>query len=157
MKMTDHDNYSNIWDTSASKDVVEVIGQKYAFSERLISLMMNDKAMQQRAKQQGRKRKNAASSNRNQSNMSSRRQRTTVTSQQTDPEKGMNDDSSTTTPVVPDKSTAKPPDEELELFYLLKNTVNYFSIDHTDRGRHCHHFSTHIKGTNILSHSIVHR
>ncbi|KAF7533452.1 hypothetical protein G7054_g7049 [Neopestalotiopsis clavispora] len=123
----------NIWDTSASKDVVEVIGQKYAFSERLISLMMNDKAMQQRAKQQGRKRKNAASSNRNQSNMSSRRQRTTVTSQQTDPEKGMNDDSSTTTPVVPDKSTAKPPDEELELFYLLKNTVNYFSIDHTDR------------------------
>ncbi|KAF3016733.1 hypothetical protein E8E14_001801 [Neopestalotiopsis sp. 37M] len=124
----------NIWDTSASEDVVQVIGQKYAFSQRLISLMKNGKAMQQRAKQQGRKRKIAASSNRNQFTSNSRRQKPVVTSQQTDVEKGpVNDDSSTSSPGVPDKSTPSLLDEELELFYLLKNTVNYFSIDHTDK------------------------
>ena len=28
-----------------------------------------------------------------------------------------------------------PMGEDIELYFLLKETVNYFSIDHTDRGR----------------------
>lgn len=125
----------NIWDTSLSKDVVQLIGQKYAFSQRLISLMIYAKEMQQHAKQ-GRKKKNAASANKNTSSLNLTRPKPIVTTVQHDVEKGpLNDDSSTTSPSASEKRNFLPPleGEEIELYLLLKNTVNYSSIDHTDR------------------------
>ncbi|ETS87535.1 hypothetical protein PFICI_01363 [Pestalotiopsis fici W106-1] len=101
----------NIWETSRSKDIVEVIGDKYAFSKRLKSLMKNDKYEQEVTKQ-GRKKKSAASGNKNPSTLNLEG------------------------PVVQGKQDASPlpQGEEIELFLLLKNTVNYFSIDHTEKG-----------------------
>ncbi|KAH8675861.1 hypothetical protein BX600DRAFT_494291 [Xylariales sp. PMI_506] len=107
----------NIWDTSAQAGVIEEIGTKYAFSHRLISLMKYATKMKERAA--ANKKKTALSTK------SSPRSAH-------DLEKGPRGDVSLTTI---SKATAGLPmeGEEIDLYLVLKDTVNYTSIDHTEK------------------------
>lgn len=116
---------SNIWDTGSSADIVKVIGTKYAFSQRLISLMINATLMKQRGDQFGKKR-NLASRSRN---------RPQLSMETGDPEMGLsNDPSRTSTSNQAKGSLPLLEGEEIQLYLLLKETVNYSSIDHTEKG-----------------------
>ncbi|KAH6660561.1 hypothetical protein BKA67DRAFT_641640 [Truncatella angustata] len=118
----------NIWNTSKHKDVVKLIGQKYAFSQRLISLMIYAAEMQQHATQ-ARKKKGSVATKKTASKNVGRATRT-----QGDAEKGLTDMSSGTSP-APEPRGSLPPleGEEIEIYLLMKDTVNYSSIDHTDK------------------------
>jgi hypothetical protein len=133
---------SNIWDTSSSKNVVRLIGQKYGFSQRLISLMIYAKEMQQHVVQRGKK-KNTPAGPRNPSNCKLPAKSKNAPTAPLDPEKALTDGSSAASPAAQERSPLPPLEgEEIELYLLLKNTVNFTSIDHTDRGVHksfaCH-------------------
>lgn len=124
----------NIWNTSKQDKAVEVIGEKYDFSERLRALMKmkprNGAELQ--AKSSLRQRQAAIGA-----------QKATPTGRVTSAEsalergeKASNTDSNS----QPDEPPLKPErenllDEDIRLYLLLKDTVNYFSIDHTERGR----------------------
>ncbi|RYP68997.1 hypothetical protein DL769_005384 [Monosporascus sp. CRB-8-3] len=116
----------NIWNTYAQKDLVDFIGQQYEFSDRLRSLVKmkpvakwKEERMKQRRKVAG-VQKPAATSK--------------ATSTESALERGENA-SSTGSEQLP----AEPPPEialdgdDIQLYFLLKETVNYSSIDLTDR------------------------
>ncbi|KAK6072515.1 ADP-ribosylation factor [Seiridium cupressi] len=124
----------NIWDTSAYKKIVKLVGSKYAFSQRLISLMIYAKEMQQYAAHTGKK-KNASAAARKASALNLPATNKNASAVQIDPEKGLTDGSSTTSPTAQTTTSALPPleGEEIDLYLLLKDTVNYSSTDHTDK------------------------
>ncbi|RYP27725.1 hypothetical protein DL767_007562 [Monosporascus sp. MG133] len=116
----------NIWDTYAQKDLVDYIGQQYEFSDRLRSLIKmkpvakwKEDRMKQRRKVAGVQKPVA---------------RSKATSTESALERGEKA-SSTGSEQLP----AEPPPEisldgdDIQLYFLLKETVNYSSIDHTDR------------------------
>ncbi|RYP46700.1 hypothetical protein DL768_007133 [Monosporascus sp. mg162] len=129
-KDTPRDDYPirwiNIWDTYAQKDLVEHIGQQYEFSDRLTSLITmkpvakwKEDRMKQRRKAAG-VQKPAA--------------RGKATSTESALERGEKA-SSTGSEQLP---AELPPGisldgDDIQLYFLLKETVNYSSIDHTDR------------------------
>ncbi|KAI1244097.1 hypothetical protein MGN70_013966 [Eutypa lata] len=122
----------NIWNTSKQDKAVEVIGEKYDFSERLRALMKMkpSNGAELQAKSSLRQRQAAIGA-----------QKATPTGRVTSAEsalergeKASNTDSNS----QPDEPPLKPErenllDEDIRLYLLLKDTVNYFSIDHTER------------------------
>lgn len=124
LRKADLVRFSNVWDTSLSADVVKLIGLKYGFSQRLISLMIYATQMKQLNAQSGKK-KNIPSTSRNASRV-----------EIVDPEKGLTDGSSQASPATHADSTLPSLEgEEIELYLLLKDTMNYSSVDHTDKGK----------------------
>ncbi|KAI1870061.1 hypothetical protein JX265_006231 [Neoarthrinium moseri] len=116
----------NIWDTSKQRDIVELLGQRYRLSPRLISLMKYATDMKDKAAQLGKEKKTANASPK------------VVSIKQSDAEKAFmqTDQSSGSTQPGrgPPVQRAVPLDgEEIELYLLLKDTVNYSSLDHTEK------------------------
>ncbi|RYO76522.1 hypothetical protein DL763_010404 [Monosporascus cannonballus] len=116
----------NIWDTYAQKDLVDFLGQQYEFSDRLRSLVKmkpvtkwKEERMKQRRKVAG-VQKPAA--------------RGKATSTESALERGEKT-SSTESEQLPAEPVPEIPldGDDIQLYFLLKETVNYSSIDHTDR------------------------
>lgn len=96
---------------------MKLLGGKYSFSERLISLMVFASEMN---RQTAKKTAAAATAT------------PAGAAKTADPEKGIPNGSSAST--SEDHSAPVLEGEEIELYYLLKDTVNYSSIDRTERG-----------------------
>ncbi|KAI0125762.1 hypothetical protein BJ170DRAFT_446288 [Xylariales sp. AK1849] len=110
----------NIWDTSAQKEAVGIIGERYAFSQRLLSLMIFATTMKRQAAQLKEKRTAATNTGPK-----------SISTSQLDVEKGLNDE---TEPRPADKDALpRLEGEEIELYLLLKDTVQYTSIDQTEK------------------------
>ncbi|RYP59990.1 hypothetical protein DL770_010097 [Monosporascus sp. CRB-9-2] len=116
----------NIWDTYAQKDLVDYIGQQYEFSDRLRSLVKMKPVAKWKEDRMKQGRKVAG--------VQKLPARGKATSTESALERGEKA-SSTGSEQLP----AEPPPEisldgdDIQLYFLLKETVNYSSIDHTDR------------------------
>ncbi|RYO98539.1 hypothetical protein DL764_007046 [Monosporascus ibericus] len=116
----------NVWDTYAQKDIVDYIGQQYEFSDRLRSLVKMKPVAKWREDRTKQRRKIAG--------VQKPAARGKTTSTESALERGEKA-SSTGSEQLP----AEPPPEisldgdDIQLYFLLKETVNYSSIDHTDR------------------------
>lgn len=106
---------SNIWDPSSQWDIMNAIGNEYGFSPRLLGLMTTPKSQQDEARRHKERRTRA-----------SRHQRTPK-----DLEKGdvMNGSFSMKTLSAPIEHN-----DNLALYLQVKDTVNYFSTDQTQKG-----------------------
>ncbi|KAI0599359.1 hypothetical protein F4775DRAFT_591476 [Biscogniauxia sp. FL1348] len=113
----------NIWDPNVQKETLVAIGDKYDFSERLVGLMMT---ISKPPPQEDRKRKDRVGG------VHLRHRRSAK-----DLEKGNGDDGSiamrtvSNTPVAIEDSKLAMDDDSMSLYLQVKNTVNYFSTDHT--------------------------
>ncbi|XXG99066.1 hypothetical protein Hte_005400 [Hypoxylon texense] len=104
----------NVWDPSVQREVMDAIGDRYGFSPRLLRLMTTSKSPQDEARR-----------HRERKRLTMRHQRTLK-----DLEKG---------DVVNDSFQMKPPvsaeiNDNLALYLQVKDTVNYFSTDQTQKG-----------------------
>lgn len=113
---------------------MEVIGEKYGFSERLRALMKMKPTTGAELEGKSPLRKRQVGTGAQKTTPPGR-----VTSTESALERGektSNTDSTSNS----DEQPLKPQfesllDEDIRLYLLLKDTVNYFSIDHTDRGK----------------------
>ncbi|ORY66346.1 uncharacterized protein BCR38DRAFT_177777 [Pseudomassariella vexata] len=108
----------NIWDTTAQKEAVKAIGDKYNFSYRLKCLMMYATDLKDGAQRSTESRAAAAR----------KLAATQIVEMETDIEKAPGAD--TTRSLETDTGI---PLEEVELYFLVKDTLSYSSIDHTDK------------------------
>jgi hypothetical protein len=113
--------------------VVTFLGSRYAFSQRLISLMIYATEINKRAAQQLGKDKKTTPAVSPTAATTAAAPSAATTSPNTDPEKAIPSSSSASTRA--DKSLPVLGGEEIELYFLLKDTVNFSSIDRTSRGK----------------------
>lgn len=121
--------HRNIWNTSTQREIVEALGEKYGFSERLRSLMKIKTPPV--TKPQPASLRQTGASTRNSRKPAS-------TSTESALERGENAEKTGSARQNPPQTRPKMPvavGEDIQLYFLLKETVNYFSIDHTDRGK----------------------
>ncbi|OTB01525.1 hypothetical protein M426DRAFT_323410 [Hypoxylon sp. CI-4A] len=102
----------NIWDPSAQRDAMKAISDKYEFSRRLYALMIAPRFQQEPPKPKEEKRPK------------SRHQQTSY-----DPEKALNINGS----LSMKHQIATKIDDNLALYQQVKDTVNYFSTDQTQK------------------------
>ncbi|KAI1492650.1 hypothetical protein F5X96DRAFT_625501 [Biscogniauxia mediterranea] len=113
----------NIWDPNVQKETLVAIGDKYDFSERLVGLMMT---VTKPPPHEDRKRKDWLAGVHLRHHRSAK-----------DLEKGNGGDGSiamrtvSNTPVAIEDSKLALDDDSMSLYLQVKNTVNYFSTDHT--------------------------
>ncbi|KAI1499677.1 hypothetical protein F5X99DRAFT_272086 [Biscogniauxia marginata] len=109
----------NIWDPNVQKELLIAVGDKYDFSERLVGLMMTSTKPQHEERKRNRT-----------GHLRHRRSAK-------DLEKGDGEDSNIPLETIPNTpTTAADPqpavdDDSMNLYLQVKNTVNYFSTDHT--------------------------
>ncbi|RYP61594.1 hypothetical protein DL771_010075 [Monosporascus sp. 5C6A] len=116
----------NIWDTYAQKDLVDFLGQRYEFSDRLRSLVKmkpvtkwKEERMKQRQKVAG---------------VQKPASRGKATSTESALERGEKASSTGSEQLPVEPPPEVPLDgDDIQLYFLLKETVNYSSIDLTDR------------------------
>lgn len=113
---------------------MEVIGEKYDFSERLRALMKMKPIPGAKLQEESRLRQRQIPAGSQQTTSGGRV--TSVESALERGEKVSNTESNTQSDDPPPEPRSEGPlSEDIKLYLLLKDTVNYFSIDHTDRGK----------------------
>ncbi|KAI1459394.1 hypothetical protein F4805DRAFT_79701 [Annulohypoxylon moriforme] len=104
----------NVWDPSAQRDVMASIGRKYSFSPRLLGLMTTPRSQQDEARRHNHRKRKIALRHHQRSNR--------------DLEKGDAINGS-----FPKPSASAEVNDNLSLYLQVKDTVNYFSTDQTQK------------------------